>query len=124
VMSTIGYSNVAVSGGPLPGTPVVVTFEGLLGNSLQPVMTIGANNLTGGSAPTPSVAHTTSGSAGQQIIGVYDGTPWRDFFYNVVLADEAVPIFFHSVAFDVSKIQNWELYGDLAIAALPTCSFY
>ena len=120
----IGYNNVTCTGGPLPGTGVVATFGGLLG--LQPLntMTIAANNLTGGTAPTPVVTHTTTGTVGQSIIGVYDGAPNRDFFYNVVLADEAVPVYFHSCSFDVSKIQNWELYGELAEVALPTCTWY
>lgn len=120
----IGYNNVTCTSGPLPGTGIVCTFNGILaGQPLNP-MTVAANNLTGGSTPAPAVAHTTTGSVGQTIIGVYDGAPNRDFFYNVVAADEAVPIYFHSVSFDISKLQNWELYGELAEVALPTCTFF
>jgi len=56
-------ANVACTGGPFPGTAVVVTFQGALGNASQPVMTH-TDSFTGGSSPAASVAHTTTGAAG------------------------------------------------------------
>jgi hypothetical protein len=68
----IGAANTLVSGGPLPGTALVITFQNLCGNLLQPVMTILSNSLTGGSSPTPSVAHTTSGAMAGGGWGIYN----------------------------------------------------
>lgn len=59
----IGQANVICTGGPLPGTPIVVTFVNGEGNTPQLLMTILSNNLTGGTSPTPTVAHTTTGVA-------------------------------------------------------------
>lgn len=122
-LSNVGGGNVSASGGPEPGTPVVVTFIGLLGNVVQPAMTANSGGLTGGSSPTATVTHTTPGTTGESIIGVFDG-PDRDYFNNTVAADEPVPIYFHSVSFDVSKLQNWQAFGEAAIVALPSCTFY
>jgi hypothetical protein len=62
-LSSVGSGNVACTGGPLPGS-VVITFQGSLGNAAQPVITVGANNLTGGTSPAPNIVHTTTGSPG------------------------------------------------------------
>ena len=59
----VGQGDVACTGGPLPGTPVVATFTGALAGTPMATMTIGSNNLTGGTSPTPSVARTTPGVA-------------------------------------------------------------
>jgi hypothetical protein len=60
-LSSIGAGNVACTGGPLPGSAVTITFQGSLGKAAQPAVTIGANNLTGGTTPAPAIAHTTTG---------------------------------------------------------------
>lgn len=92
------------TGGPLPGTPVLVTWTGGLANTPQNVLSVSANNLTGGSTPTPSVAHTTTGVSAvnhtarasralvilgqigaQQSLGVYQSQ-----FAAVVAADATV----------------------------------
>jgi hypothetical protein len=41
----------------------VITFEGTLGHAAQPLISIVANNLTGGTNSAPTVAHTTVGAA-------------------------------------------------------------
>jgi hypothetical protein len=61
-LSNIGAGNVACAGGPLPGTAVTVTFQGTLGFAAQAVITVPANNLTGGTNPAPAIAHTATGS--------------------------------------------------------------
>lgn len=59
-LSTIGAGNVAVTGGPGPGTPYVVTFQGTLG--LQNVNALTATNtFTGGSSPAIGIVTTTAG---------------------------------------------------------------
>ena len=114
-------ANVATGGGALPGTPVTVTFQGLLGNQPQPVMTA-VGSLTGGSSPAVSVATTTTGQTAEHIVGVFDNLEY-DFFGNAVADDEAVPIYDQYTAFDTTKLNNWLQYGATARTALPTCTF-
>lgn len=56
-MSSIGTGGVTCTGGPLPGTAVVVTMAGLQAQNAN-AFTLGANSLTGGSSPTPSFVAT------------------------------------------------------------------
>lgn len=59
-LSTIGPTGVNVTGGPHPGTPVVVTFVGnLAGRNVPALVATGA--FTGGSSPAVAVATTTPG---------------------------------------------------------------
>jgi hypothetical protein len=51
-------TGVTATGGPLPGTPVVITFSGTLGNLPIGLITTTGSALTGG---TVAVAHTTQG---------------------------------------------------------------
>jgi hypothetical protein len=57
-------NNITAGGGPWPGTPLTLTATtgSPLANMLIPIAVAGTNGLTGGSAPTSTVAHTTSGS--------------------------------------------------------------
>lgn len=72
-MSNVGTGNVACTGGPLPGAPVVATFGGALASSYVPMMTVNSAALTGGSA---HVAHTTVGTPA---LTLYDAQPgWND----------------------------------------------
>lgn len=57
----VGSGNVTVTGGPMPGSTLVVTYTGALAKAPVPLMTAGTNALTGGSSPTSTVAHTTVG---------------------------------------------------------------
>jgi hypothetical protein len=56
-LSNIGSGNVAGSGGALPGTPVVITFQGSLAKREVPQMSA-AHAFTGGTSP--GIAVTTS----------------------------------------------------------------
>lgn len=116
-------SNVATGGGALPGSAVTVTFQGELGNSVQPLMTANGAGLTGGTTPAVSVATTTPGQTAEAIIGVFDG-PDKDIFGATVSADEPVPVYFQNCVFDITKLPQWTQYGVAAQAALRTCSFY
>lgn len=122
-LTNIGPLNVKGSGGALPGTPVVITFEGLLGNEPQNVMTASGAGLTGGTTPAVSVAHTTPGKTAEHIVGVFDG-PDRDFFGITEADNTPIPVYYHTCVFDISKLQNWSLYGAAAKTALPTCDFF
>lgn len=60
-LSNIGAGEVAVSGGPHPGTAIVVTFGGqYLGDDVAQMTASGAS-LTGGTSPAVAVATTTAG---------------------------------------------------------------
>lgn len=60
-LSNIAVGEVAVSGGPHPGTAVVVTFGGqYLGDDVAQ-MTASAASLTGGTSPAVTVTTTTAG---------------------------------------------------------------
>ena len=61
-LSTVGNSNATVSGGPLPGTPLVITFAGSLNTGLKPNIVVGSAQLTGGTNSTATVTHTTNGA--------------------------------------------------------------
>lgn len=63
-LSSVPGSGLAGGGGPLPGTPVTVTFGGLLGGLDQPQMTADGSELTGGTDPAVAVSTSTPGVAG------------------------------------------------------------
>ncbi len=64
-LPTIGNDDIVCTGGPLPGTPVSITYYGRFGSNPQQLITIGVNSLIGGVSPTPSVSRTTAGTVGQ-----------------------------------------------------------
>jgi hypothetical protein len=73
LLSTIGTGGVVATGGPLPGTPVVLTFSSQLGNTNVPSITIVNPAFTGGTTPVATIAVTTPG------VGIYDVKPgWFD----------------------------------------------
>jgi hypothetical protein len=65
-LSTIGSGNVVCAGGPLPASPVTITFQGLLAGSNLPLVTVNSAAFTAGTTPAATVAETTPGS------GLYD----------------------------------------------------
>lgn len=65
-LSNIAPGDVACTGGPLPGTPVVVTFGGAYAGTDVALMTH-TDSLTGGTAPAVSVSTTTAGGTGNAI---------------------------------------------------------
>lgn len=56
-----GIDDVVVTGGPLPGTAIVITFAGSLSGVNVALMTT-TDSLTGGTAPASSIVETTPGS--------------------------------------------------------------
>jgi hypothetical protein len=61
-LPNIGPGNVSATGGALPGTPVVVTFQNQLGRQNVNAMTA-AHTFTGGTSPAIAVTTTTAGSS-------------------------------------------------------------
>lgn len=62
-LSNIGAGDVAVTGGPLPGSALTITFGGALADTDVAEITCDPGSLTGGSISV-SVAETTAGAAG------------------------------------------------------------
>lgn len=72
-LPNVGAGNATATGGPLPTTPVVVTFAGTLANKFIPPMTVTPSGLTGG---TVAVAHTTPGTPALALYDAQSG--WTD----------------------------------------------
>lgn len=66
LLSTIGTGGVTATGGPLPGTPVVITFASQLANQNVPLITVTSPAFTGGTTPAAAIVTTTPG------VGLYD----------------------------------------------------
>jgi hypothetical protein len=62
-LSNVGPGDVDVTGGPLPGTAVSVTFKGQYIGTDVAVMTKNATGLGGGTAPDVVISTTTAGGA-------------------------------------------------------------
>jgi hypothetical protein len=62
-LSSVGVGNVTASGGPLPGSSVLVTFTGRLGAQDLALMTA-TSSLTGGTSPAVTVTETRAGGSG------------------------------------------------------------
>lgn len=62
-LSNVAPGDVACTGGPHPGTPVVVTFGGTYDGEDVPQMTGSAASLTGGTTPAVNVSTTTPGGS-------------------------------------------------------------
>lgn len=73
-LSSVGTGNVAVTGGPLPGTPLSVTFKAAKGKANQAAMTF-TSSLTGGTTPTVVIAEATAGVAPDKTISLAAGIP-------------------------------------------------
>lgn len=74
-ISTIGTDGVVVTGGPWPGTPLVVTFAGRWNEYDVPLITK-VDAFTGGSTPASAVVQTTPGRGGRRRITVLLPCTW------------------------------------------------
>lgn len=98
-LSNLDAQDIALTGGPGPGTAYVVTFIGAdAGGMNQPEMTA-TGSFTGGTAPAVAVTTTTAGAA-----GATDGR------------QTAVGILFETI--DVSHIEGTDLTGDVVVPLL------
>lgn len=62
-LTSVGTGSVAVTGGPGPASPYVVTFKGVLAITNLPAMTT-TGSFTGGTTPAIAVTSTTPGAGG------------------------------------------------------------
>ncbi len=103
-LSSIGAGNVACTGGPLPGTNVVVTFTGTRAFQPQSVIGVGTNSLTGGTTPAPAVAHTTTGGLANDVQTLsITGTPTGGTFTLVFGGQTTNAIPFNATAAQVQS---------------------
>lgn len=77
-LGNVGAGNVLCTGGALGSAGIVATFSGALAYGPQPLLFVSANNITGGSSPSVTVTHTTTGVK-NGAVGIYaqgnsDGT--------------------------------------------------
>lgn len=66
-LSNVAPGDVVCAGGPLPGTPVTVTFGGQYAGTDVPLITDVDAGLTGGTTPAVTVTTTTPGGSGDAI---------------------------------------------------------
>lgn len=83
-LSTIGDGNATVSGSA--GGPWTVTFTGSLANAAQSLIALATNSLTGGSAPSVTIAETTQGATGNKIINNGDSLSFAPTKLSVALS--------------------------------------
>lgn len=74
-LSSIGSTGVVCSGGSLPGTAVIITFQGSLANTDEALITH-TDSLTGGTSPAVVITETTKGGNRGAIYTRKDGAAW------------------------------------------------
>lgn len=105
-LTTIGAGNVTCAGGPLPGTPVTVTFGGTLAAS-DPPMLVATSSLTGGTAPAIAVTASTPGKppVGTHVITGADTIPW-------MTAEERIGASFESMQYVDCKMNSFKMSAE------------
>lgn len=105
-LSNIAVGDVTCTGGPLPATPVVVTFGGALGNANVAAIT-STDTLTGGST---SLSTTTAGVAPGNTFSLQAGIP---FAWGVSEGYYANPFTVDVVRFNVTCANSSRLQGKI-----------
>jgi hypothetical protein len=94
------------SGGALPGTAVILTFNNL---GARPMMSADGALLTGGTAPAIAVTESTAGADAEAIWGVIDGV--EEFISNTPTGDRDVAVYVGQCVFNTNKIKNYSTYS-------------
>jgi hypothetical protein len=76
-LSNIGTGDVNVTGGPGPGVPYTVTFQGGLAGTNVAELTANDAGLTGGATPSVDISTTTSGVSKSQVLNAPIGTTFQ-----------------------------------------------
>lgn len=79
-LDTLDASDITVTGGPFPGTPVVVTFD--LAHGDVAALTADDDGLSGGTSPAVGIATTTPGTGGQDDT-IYEMPLWSEDSFNI-----------------------------------------
>lgn len=123
-LPNVGPTDLAVTGGPGPGTPWTVTFGGNLAGQNVDALTLDTNSLTGGTNPTVTVSTTTQGgpSTGaatdgrqdpQNIVGInHTFLPWQLMEHDVEIG----------VVYACTAVQAWCYEYDATGAAVALSS--
>lgn len=102
-LPNIAVGDVGVAGSA--GGPYTVTFTGALGGQSVDLMEW-ESALTGGTAPTVTVAQTTQGATVQELVGFFDGR--REYLNAQGDGDNtSIPIYNDLCAFDRAVVKNW-----------------
>jgi hypothetical protein len=96
------------SGGPLPGTPVTLTFTGGLAAQPVPAITIGTNSLTG-TSPVPSIAQTAAGTGFSHVA---TPTDTGGFWFGVAKSVGKTTV--HRVQYNDCRTQSLRIEGSSA----------
>lgn len=98
---------VTATGGALPGTPVIVTFDE---KGVRPLITLDTNAYTGGTTPSAAAAETTAGVEAETIYGIVDGV--EEFLTNDALGSRDVAVYVDKLVIDTRKLKNWSTHQD------------
>ncbi|MEV8101076.1 hypothetical protein [Streptomyces sp. NPDC088135] len=100
-LSNINPGDVAVAGGPHPGTAVTVAFSGQYAGDNVAQMTASGTNLTGGTTPAVTVATTTAGGAASASDGteVLAGFLVSEISFNPTSVKAAAALLWHGEIF-------------------------
>lgn len=82
-LPNVAPGDVAATGGPLPGTAVVLTFGGAYAATDVPAITVGTENITGGNAVVSQVTQGVAGSSFEVEFSRRDNTLTR-FIKNTI----------------------------------------
>jgi hypothetical protein len=108
-LSTVGAGNVAVTGGPGPGTPYVFTFGGTLATQAIRPITVNTAGLTGGTSPAGAVVETTPGFGprGTHVLTPSDAAslPWLS-------VEEAISASYESFRYTDCKVSRLRIEAD------------
>lgn len=109
-LTSIGTGNVSCTGGTLPGTAIVVTFQGTLANEAITTMTT-AHTLTGGTSPASAVSSTTTGGPVATVCVRKDGGAWSQVTSGSPVYDlDAWANFCPGSAINTSGVEDSRVY--------------
>jgi len=122
-LSLIGVGGVVSAGGPLPGTPITMTFSAApyAGTNVPPVSVV-AKALTGGTTPDVTVSASTPGvpAVGTHIITPADTIPWVSIEERIGPASGE----FESFQYKDGKVNTLHLEADATGFVMGTSNLF
>lgn len=103
---------IATAGGPLPTTPITITFQNAMGNQPIPLPTK-ADAFTGGTTPSSTITTTTAGAGFQHVATPNDS---GGFFFGMAKSVGKTTV--HRVAFNDCRMSSLRLEGSSASKVL------
>lgn len=96
---------VVVSGGALPGTPLVFTFKEL---GARQSFVVDNAGLTGGASPAGAIVETLAGVDPEAIWGIVDGV--EEFIGNTSTADRDMAVYVTRLVVNTNKLKNYATF--------------